>query len=190
MSVLYLHFNSPERGGRTQKLARSGAHLVVTEPRWPAFFELAKKEKPYAIAVDFSYAPSHALETADYLAKARETREAGFYLLHVPEDRLEFVRKRLPHASRVTEEELAQILEWEENEARARALEKKEAAALARKNARAKKAAAAAAAAPAKAKPPAAKPKKPAKKASKPAPKKSVKKRPPVKKSSKAKKKK
>ena len=65
MSVLYLHYNAAERGGRVQKLAKSGAHIVVTEPRWPEFFELAKKEKPYAIAVDFSYAPSHALETAE-----------------------------------------------------------------------------------------------------------------------------
>jgi hypothetical protein len=141
MSVLYLHFNSPERGGRTQKLARSGAHLVVTEPRWPGFFELAKKEKPYAIAVDFSYAPSHALETADYLAKARETREVPLFLLRVPEDRVEIVRKRLPQAPILTEPELAEVLAQKEKEAQARALEKKEAAALARKNARAKKAA-------------------------------------------------
>lgn len=153
MSVLYLHYNAAERGGRIQKLARSGAHIVVTEPRWPEFFELAKKEKPYAIAVDFSYAPSHALETADYLAKARETREASLFLLHVPDERLEFVKKRLPHAMRVTEEELAEVLEEKEKEAQARALEKKEAAALARKNARAKKAAAQLAAGGGKAKP-------------------------------------
>ncbi|HSS45060.1 MAG TPA: hypothetical protein VLO07_06935, partial [Thermoanaerobaculia bacterium] len=70
MSVLYLHFEGPERDARVQKLQRSGAHVLVTEPRWPNFFELAKKEKPYAIAVDFTHAPSHALETADYLAKA------------------------------------------------------------------------------------------------------------------------
>jgi hypothetical protein len=152
---------------------------VLSEPRWPGFFELAKKEKPYAIAVDFSYAPSHALETSDYLAKARETREVSFFLLRVPEDRRDAVRKRLPQASVVTEEELARILEQKEKEAQARALEKKEAAALARRNARAKKAAAQAGsapkpkpgapakpkkAAPAKAAPKKAAPKKPAKK--------------------------
>ncbi len=179
MSVLYLHFESPERNGRVQKLAKSGAHIVLSEPRWPGFFELAKKEKPYAIAVDFSYAPSHALETSDYLAKARETREVSFFLLRVPEDRRDAVRKRLPQASVVTEEELARILEQKEKEAQARALEKKEAAALARRNARAKKAAAQAGsapkpkpgapakpkkAAPAKAAPKKAAPKKPAKK--------------------------
>jgi hypothetical protein len=195
MSVLYLHFESGERHGRTQKLLKSGAHVVVSEPRWPGFFELAKKEKPYAIAIDFSYAPSHALETADYLAKARETRDASFYLLRIPEDRLEFVRKRLPHASMVTEDELTKILEEKEREARARALEKKEAAALARKNARAKKAAAGMATVPQKPRlVPPAKGKKPA--AIKPAPKKAtagkkaVKKKPPAKKSAKPKKKK
>ena len=162
MSVLYLHFQNSERNGRVQKLAKSGAHIVVTEPRWPGFFELAKKEKPYAIAVDFSSAPSHALETADYLAKARETRDLPVYLLRVPEDRTDIVKKRLPQAPIVTEPELADILAVKEKEAQARALEKKEAAALARKNARAKKAATerqtAAATAPAKA---VGKPKKP-----------------------------
>ena len=141
MSVLYLHFESAERNGRVQKLSRSGAHVVVSEPRWPGFFELAKKEKPYAIAIDFSYAPSHALETADYLAKARETRELPIYLLRVPQDRLDVVKKRLPQAPIVSEHELADVLAQKEKEAQARALEKKEAAALARKNARAKKAA-------------------------------------------------
>jgi hypothetical protein len=141
MSVLYLHFESDERPSRVQKLARSGAHVVVTEPRWPGFFELAKKEKPYAIAVDFSAAPSHALETADYLAKARETRDASIYLLRVPADRLDVVRRRLPQASIVTEQELSERLAQAEKEAQQRALEKKEAAAAARKSARAKKAA-------------------------------------------------
>ncbi len=162
MSVLYLHFDSPERNARAQKLAKSGAHIVLSEPRWPGFFELAKKEKPYAIAIDFSYAPSHALETSDYLAKARETRDVSFYLLRVPQDRLDTIRKRLPQAPVVTEEELARILEQKEKEAQKRALEKKEAAALARRNARARKLAAQVAAGAPKPKPAApAKPKKP-----------------------------
>lgn len=155
MSVLYLHFESPERDSRVQKLAKSGAHILVSEPRWPGFFELAKKEKPYAVAVDFSHAPSHALETADYLAKARETREASFYLLRVPQDRTDFVKKRLPQASIVTEQELAEKLVEAEREAQARALERKEAAAQARKNARARKILAETAAVPLKAQPPA-----------------------------------
>ena len=36
---------------------KSGAHIVVAEPRWPGFFELAKREKPFAIAIDFSQRP-------------------------------------------------------------------------------------------------------------------------------------
>src|ERR1700737_1712656 len=182
MSVLYLHFEAPERHGRVQKLARSGAHIVLSEPRWPGFFELAKKEKPYAIAIDFSYAPSHALETSDYLAKARETREVSFFLLRVPSDRLDVVRKRLPQASVVTEDELSRILEQKEKEAAKRALEKKEAAALARRNARAKKAAAQAATAPKPKAAPAPKPKKAA--PAKAAPKKAASKKPAKKKSS------
>jgi len=138
MSLLYLHFATNERAGRAQKLGKSGAHVVVSEPRWPGFFELAKKEKPYAIAIDFSHAPSHALETADYLAKAKETREAALYLLRVPADRLDIVAKRLPNAPIVTEQELSEKLLQIEKEALERAREKKEAAAQARKTARAR----------------------------------------------------
>lgn len=177
MSVLYLHFESPEREGRAQKLGKSGAHVVTLEPRWPGFFEQAKKMKPYAIAIDFSYAPSHALETADYLSKARETKDVAIYVLRVPEDRLEAVKKRLPNAAFVTEPELGERLAAAEKEAVRKALEKKEAAAAARKIAREKKraeqpgyvprAAAKAPAKPAKA-PKAAAPKKPARKAAPP----------------------
>src|SRR5437867_8582251 len=106
MSVLYLDFAGSERDGRIQKLARTGAHIVASDPRWPGFFELAKKEKPYAIAIDFSHAPSHALETADYLAKAKETSEAALYLLRVPADCIDIVLKRFLNAFFVTALEL------------------------------------------------------------------------------------
>ena len=150
MSVLYLHFENAQRASRVQQLTRSGAHVVVSEPRWPGFFEVAKKEKPYAIAVDFSQAPSHALETADYLAKAKETKEAKLFLLRVPEDRVDLVRKRLPQAPIVSDVDLLDLVKQAEREAEARAREKKAAAALARKAAKAKKAEAAEALSPSK----------------------------------------
>ncbi len=154
MSVLYLHFDIPERANRLIKLQKSGAHIVVAEPRWPSFFELAKREKPYALAIDFSQAPSHALETADYVSKARETKDAALFLLRVPHDRVEAVTKRLPQATLVTENELSTRLAEMEKEAEARAREKKEAAAAAKKAARAAKAAAAGKLKPAPAPPP------------------------------------
>jgi hypothetical protein len=138
MSVLFLDFEGSERNTRVQKLARTGAHIVASEPRWPAFFELAKREKPYAIAIDFAQAPSHSLETADYLAKAKETRDAAIYLLRVPEDRVDIVAKRLPQATRVTDQELAVRVAEAEKQAQERARQKKEAAAQARKTARAR----------------------------------------------------
>ena len=138
MSVLYLDFPGAERDARVQKLARTGAHIVASDPRWPGFFELAKREKPYAIAIDFEQAPSHSLETADYLAKAKETRDAAIYLLRVPGDRLDLVAKRLPQAAIVTDQELAVRVVEAEKEAQERARQKKEAAAAARKSARAR----------------------------------------------------
>ena len=143
MSILYLHFDDSERPARVAKLEKSGARVLVTEPHWPGYFEIAKKEKPYAIAIDFSKAPSHALYTADYLAKAKETRETPLYLLRVPHDQLEAVAKRLPQGHRITENELSGKLAGIEKEAEARARLKKEAAAEARRVARSKTARAA-----------------------------------------------
>ena len=166
MSVLYLAFETDERATRHARLQKSGAHVVVAEPRWPGFFELAKREKPYAIAMDFSQAPSHVLETADYMSKAKETKDVALFLLRIPRDRLEAVQKRLPQATITTEAELSGKLAEIERVAEERARQKKEAAAAAKKAARAANAAAKAAAAgklhpappPVKAKP-AAKPK-------------------------------
>ena len=137
MSVLYLDFPGSDRDSRTQKLSKTGAHIVVAELRWPLFYELAKKEKPYAIVIDFEQAPSHALETADYLAKAKETRDASMYLLRVPQDRLDAVGKRLPQALVVSDQELSVRVIHAEKDAQERARQKKEAAAAARKKARA-----------------------------------------------------
>jgi hypothetical protein len=178
MSVLYLHFDNSDRPSRLTRIQKSGVHVVVAEPRWPGFFELAKREKPYAIAIDFSEAPSHSLETADYLSKARETRDAALFLLRVPADRQEAVGKRLPQATILTENELSGRLAQMEREAEERARQKKEAAAAAKKAARAAAGAAKAAAA-GKGKPGVPVPKvKPAAKAKAPAPAAAPKKKP------------
>jgi hypothetical protein len=63
----------------------------------------------------------------------------AIYVLRVPEDKLEAVKKRLPNAEFVTEPELGERLAVAEKEAVRKALEKKEAAAAARKIAREKK---------------------------------------------------
>jgi hypothetical protein len=61
MSVLYLRLEAPEREGRAQNSAKRRAHVVTLEPRWPGVWQQARTMKSYAIATDFSYAPSHAL---------------------------------------------------------------------------------------------------------------------------------
>jgi hypothetical protein len=149
MSVLYLAFDTSDRQGRVQKLQKSGAHVVVSEPRWPGFFELAKREKPYAIAIDFSASPLHSTATAEYLSKARETKDVALFLLRVPHDKLEGIKRNLPQAAVVSESELTARVTQMEEEAAARARQKKEAAAAAKKAARA---AARAASSPEKAK--------------------------------------
>jgi hypothetical protein len=132
MTVLLLHFAGEARETKAERIAREGFRLVVEEPRWPTFYELAKREKPHSIIVDFSRAPSHAQETSDYLSKARDTREASLFAIHVPEDRIDVVRERVPKLQIVSEKELiARLREREHAAAAEEARRKMEAAARA-----------------------------------------------------------
>ncbi len=194
MKVLFLHFASESRDAKAARLAKSGAQLIVEEPRWPRFSEVARREKPAAIVIDFSRAPSHALETADYLSKAKDTRDLELFAMHVFDDRKELLKERVPKIQVHSERELSAIIaerlpKWESARAAAeeaareerahRAEERKAAAAASRSQAREKRLALKAAApdapaAPVRPEPPKAE-KKPPKAAVKksPAPKKS-----------------
>jgi len=161
MKVLFLHFTGEARDAKAARLAKSGAELIVEEPRWPRFYELARKEKPAAIVIDFSRAPSHALETTDYLSKAKDTRDLELFAIHVFDDRKDLLKERVPKAQVYSERELASVIadrlpKWEAARAAAeeaareerqqRAEERKAAAAASRARAREKRLAAKAAA--------------------------------------------
>jgi len=161
MKVLFLHFTGESRDAKAARLAKSGAELIVEEPRWPRFYELARKEKPAAIVVDFSRAPSHALETTDYLSKAKDTRDLELFAIHVFDDRKDLLKERVPKAQVYSERELASVIadrlpKWAAQRAAAdeaareerlqRAEERKVAAAASRARAREKRLAAKAAA--------------------------------------------
>lgn len=163
MKVLFLHFASETRDAKASRLAKSGAQLIVEEPRWPRFSEVARREKPAAIVIDFSKAPSHALETADYLSKAKDTRELELFAMHVFDDRKDLLKERVPKIQVYSERELSAVIaerlpKWEALRAAAeeaareerqhRAEERKAAAAASRSVAREKRMALKAAAAP------------------------------------------
>ena len=182
MKVLFLHFASEQRDAKASRLAKSGAHVIVEEPRWPRFSEVARREKPAAIVLDFSKAPYHALETADYISKAKDTRELELFAIHVFDDRRELLKERVPKIQVFSERELATVIadklpKWEAQRAAAeeaareerqhRAEERKAAAAASRSLARERRLAlkAAAPAAPAPPPPPRPEPPKAQKKA-------------------------
>src|SRR5258708_18140867 len=154
MKVLFLHFASETRDVKASRLAKSGAQLIVEEPRWPRFSEVARREKPVAIVIDFSKAPSHALETADYISKAKDTRDLELFAIHVFDDRRELLKERVPKIQVFSERELSAVIaerlpKWESQRAAAeeaareerqhRAEERKAAAAASRSQAREKR---------------------------------------------------
>jgi hypothetical protein len=121
VKVLFLHFASETRDAKAARIARSGVDLVVEEPRWPRFYELARRERPAAVIVDFSRGPAHALET---ISKAKDTRDLELYAIHVFDERRELLKERVPRAQAMSERELAQKLaerlpEWEAQRAQA-----------------------------------------------------------------------
>jgi hypothetical protein len=132
MTVLFLHFAGEARDAKAERIAREGFRLVVEEPRWPTFYELAKREKPHSIIIDFSRAPSHAQETTDYLSKARDTRETALFAIHVPDDRMDIVKERIPKVQIVSEKELVARLREREHAAAAEEARRRIEAAAAR----------------------------------------------------------
>src|SRR5690349_12771531 len=110
MKVLFLHFASETRDAKASRLAKSGAQVIVEEPRWPRFSEVARREKPVAIVLDFSKAPSHALETADYISKAKDTRDLELFAIHVFDDRRDLLKERVPKIQVFSERELSTVI--------------------------------------------------------------------------------
>jgi hypothetical protein len=110
MKVLFLHFASENRDAKAARLAKSGAQLIVEEPRWPRFYEVARREKPAAVVLDFSRAPSHALETADYLSKAKDTRDLDLFAIHVFDERRDLLKERVPRMQVYSERELSSVI--------------------------------------------------------------------------------
>jgi pyruvate/2-oxoglutarate dehydrogenase complex dihydrolipoamide acyltransferase (E2) component len=151
MKVLFLHFPSEARDAKAARLAKTGVQLIVEEPRWPHFYEVAKRERPAAVVIDFSKAPAHAQETADYLSKAKYTRDLELFAIHVFDERRDLLRERVPKIQTLSERELSAVIverlpKWEADRAAAeqaareerqqRAEEKKAAAAASRARAR------------------------------------------------------
>jgi hypothetical protein len=151
MKVLFLHFPSEARDAKAARLAKTGVQLIVEEPRWPHFYEVAKRERPAAIVIDFSKAPAHAQETADYLSKAKYTRDLELFAIHVFDERRDLLRERVPKIQTLSERELSAVIverlpKWEADRAASeqaareerqqRAEEKKAAAAASRARAR------------------------------------------------------
>ena len=151
MKVLFLHFAGESRDAKAARLAKSGAQLIVEEPRWPHYYEVARREKPVAIVIDFSRAPRHSLESADYISKAKDTRELELFAIHVFDEARDLLKERVPKIQVFSERELAshihqKLPQWEAERAAAeqaareerlaRAEEKRAAAAASRARAR------------------------------------------------------
>ena len=166
MSVLYLDFAAPTGTPGRRSLPGPGPTSCLRIRGGPASSSWRRRRSPTRSRSTSQQAPSHSLETADYLAKAKETRDVAIYLLRVPEDRMD-IGRQTPAAGRSSsrDQELSVRVTHAEKEAQERARQKKEAAAAARKNARAKAGAAEKAGAPGAA---AGKPKAAAKAAAKP----------------------
>jgi hypothetical protein len=107
VKVLLLHFPSESRDAKAARIAKSGVQLIVEEPRWPRFYEVVRREKPRAIVIDFSRAPSHALETTDYLSKAKDSRDLELYAIHVFDERRDLLKERVAKVHIMSERELA-----------------------------------------------------------------------------------
>lgn len=77
----------PDATSRRNLVKSSGATVIETEPKWPAFFDAVQAQRPDLIVIACSRLPSHARDAARYLGEGFNTRDIPVILVDIPEDK-------------------------------------------------------------------------------------------------------
>ena len=117
MSVLYLHFEAPERDGRVQKLAKSGAHVVVSSPAGRASSSKPRRKSRTPSPSTSPTRPPTPWKRPTTSPRPRRRATRPSTCCAFPRIALEAVKKRLPAAAVVTEPELGRAPGAAEKEA-------------------------------------------------------------------------
>ena len=87
--IFFMAFEAAGQYILIKKLRNMGHKLIVTEPRYPGFYDLLKQQvqPPEVVVCDASRLPSQAREACNYIRSLKAYRETPILLYNVrPED--------------------------------------------------------------------------------------------------------
>ena len=101
--IFFMAFESAGQYPLVKQLRNLGHKIILTEPRYPAFYELLKQQvpPPDLFMCDASVQPSHARECGNYIRALKNHKQTPFIVYNVrPEDEARTL-ERIPGATLV-----------------------------------------------------------------------------------------
>lgn len=98
--IFFMAFEAAGQTPLVKKLRGAGHRLAITEPKYPAFYELLKQQQPppELFIVDASKFSSHARESSNYVRSLKSFKETPFILYNVKKEDEAKTKERVPGA--------------------------------------------------------------------------------------------
>lgn len=86
--IFFMAFDSAGQTPLIKKLRNAGHKVAITEPKYPAFYDLLKQQNPppEAFVVDCSKQASHARESCNYVRSLKTYKETPIVLYNVKKE--------------------------------------------------------------------------------------------------------
>lgn len=111
--IFFMAFDSAGQTPLIKKLRGAGHKLAITEPKYPAFYELLKQQAPPpdVFVVDCSKQSSHARESSNYVRGMKAYKETPFILYNVKKEDEARTREKVPNATMLFNDAVEKQLE-------------------------------------------------------------------------------
>jgi hypothetical protein len=108
--VRVIHWKAAEAGPLIESLRAAGYQVYYEERPDYHLGQAIRAEAPAAVVIDLSRLPSHGREIATYLRGSKSTRHVPIVFVNGAEEKVEFIREKLPDAVYTSTARVAQAL--------------------------------------------------------------------------------
>lgn len=111
--IFFMAFDSAGQTPLIKKLRGAGHKLAITEPKYPAFYDLLKQQAPppEIILVDCSKSASHARESCNYIRSLKSYKETPLVLYNVKKEDESKVREKVSNPIMLFDDKVERQLE-------------------------------------------------------------------------------
>lgn len=98
--IFFMAFEAAGQYPLVKRLRNLGHKIILTEPRYPAFYDLLKQQvpAPELFVCDASIQPSHARECGNYIRSLKSHKQTPFILYNVRAADEATTKERVPNA--------------------------------------------------------------------------------------------